>query len=68
MTDANRNAPLWREMESALIARGIAPMFDHTDYGALLALIEASMREATTQGSAFLRAEAIRAQRGDYHG
>ena len=60
-------APLWREMEQALIARGFAPQFDHTDYGALLALIEAHMREATNQGSAFLRTEALRADRGQYH-
>ena len=54
-------------MEQALIARGIASMFDHTDYGALLALIEAHMREATNQGSAFLRCEARRADLGQYH-
>ena len=60
-------APLWREMEKALIARGIAPQLDWTDYAALLRLIEAHMREATTQGSAFLRCEALRADRGQYH-
>ena len=60
-------APLWREMEQTLMARGFAPMFDHTDYGALLALIEAHMREATNQGSAFLRCEARRADLGQYH-
>ena len=60
-------APLWREMETALIARGIAPQLDWTDYGALLAVIEAQMRENTQQGSAYLRSEALRADRGAYY-
>lgn len=59
--------PLWREMETALIARGIAPMLDWTDYAALLRVVEAQMLKATTQGSAFLRCEALRADRGQYH-
>lgn len=61
-------APLWREMEMELIARGIAPQFDHTDYGALLSLIERKMLADTKQGSAYLRSEARRADRAEYRG
>jgi hypothetical protein len=60
-------APLWREMETALIARGIAPQFDWTDYAALLRVVEKNMRDATGQGSAYLRIEALRADQGLHH-
>ena len=65
---ANPPAPLWRDLECRLIELGHPPRLDWADWAAILHLIESRMRDDTNQGNAWLRAEAIRAQRGDYHG
>jgi hypothetical protein len=60
--------PLWRDIEAALIARGIPPNMDWTDYGAMLQMISQHLvgRFGETPQSLWLKNEADRAYRGEY--
>ena len=63
---ANPPAPLWRDLENGMISRGFPPQFDWLDWAFMLRIIEQRMKADTGQGSAYLRYEALRADRGDY--
>ena len=65
---AQPRIPLWREMESALIARGIPPNLDWTDHGAMLQLIAQHLigHFGESPHSQWLKNEADRAYRGEY--
>ena len=60
--------PLWRDIESTLIARGIPPNLDWTDHGAILQLIAQHLigHFGESPHSQWLKNEADRAFKGSY--